>query len=110
MQAAEAIEKNFRGAQVALHETRRPASRCAPGGREKEFGREMEKGILCMDGWAGRIEKRCVIVKETPKRLLIRLEEDCVMRGGRWKRKGEEVYVPKYAIRRELAPSMELAR
>ena len=55
-------------------------------------------------------ETWCVIVKETPKRLLIRLEEDCQLRGGRWKTKGEEVYVPKYAIRRELAPSMELAR
>jgi putative DNA primase/helicase len=76
-------------------------------GRENEFGREMEKGILCMDGWAGRIEKRCLIVKETAKRLLIRMEEDCMMRGGRWKRKGEEVYVPKYAVERGREQSME---
>ena len=60
-----------------------------------------------MDEWAGRIEKRCLIVKETAKRLLIRMEEDCMMRGGRWKRKGEEVYVPKYAVERGREQSME---
>jgi hypothetical protein len=49
-------------------------------------------------------------VKETAKRLLIRMEEDCMMRGGRWKRKGEELYVPKYAVERGREQSIGIGR
>jgi hypothetical protein len=64
--------------------------------------RAKEKAILSLDGWAGRREIPCSIVKETPKRFLIRLEADCGL-PGRYRRKGDEVYVPKYAIRQEEA-------
>lgn len=62
----------------------------------------MTKGILCVDGWAGRREIPVSILKETTSRLLIRLEKDCTLPGrGRKGVKGQEFYVPKYAIRRE---------
>jgi hypothetical protein len=54
--------------------------------------------FLCTDGWAGRIETRCEILKETPKRFLVRVQEDCLLPGRRVKA-GREVYVPKYAVR-----------
>jgi hypothetical protein len=60
----------------------------------------MEKAVLNLDGWAGRREIPCLIVKETPKRFLIRLEEDCGL-PGRYRKKADEVYVPKYAVSRE---------
>jgi hypothetical protein len=54
--------------------------------------------FLCTDGWAGRIETPCEILKETSKRFLIRLKEDCWL-PGRHVKAGREVYVPKYAIK-----------
>jgi len=67
-----------------------------------------EKAILSLDGWAGRREIPCLIVRETPKRFLIRLEADCGL-PGRYRRKGDEVYVPKYAIcQEEVQRKMDL--
>jgi hypothetical protein len=53
--------------------------------------------FLFVNGWPGSIETPCEILKETPKRFLVRLREDCYL-PGRHVRAGREVYVPKYAI------------
>src|SRR5215472_4366961 len=52
-------------------------------GMEREKSGRVEKGILCVESWAGRRETPCEIVKETSKRLRIRLEENCMLPGGR---------------------------
>jgi hypothetical protein len=54
--------------------------------------------FLCTDSWAGRAEMPCTILKETPKRFLVRVQEDCML-PGRHIKAGHEVYVPKYAIK-----------
>jgi hypothetical protein len=73
----------------------------------RELAREFAEAVdaakkkltfLCTDGWAGRIETPCEILKETPKRFLVRLGEDCCL-PGRHVKGGREVYVPKYAIK-----------
>jgi hypothetical protein len=69
----------------------------------REFAEAVEAAkkeltFLCTDGWAGRIETPCEILKETPKRFLVRLGEDCCL-PGRQVKAGHEVYVPKYAIK-----------
>ena len=68
---------------------------------------ELGKGVLRTDGWAGRREIPCDILKETPHRFVVRLAEDCVLPGGRQAAKGQEVYVPKDAVERVAEPSME---
>jgi hypothetical protein len=60
-----------------------------------------------MDGWAGRCEIPCDILKETPHRFLVRLGKDCMLPRGREATKGQEVYVPKDAVERIAEPSME---
>jgi antirestriction protein ArdC/phage/plasmid primase-like uncharacterized protein len=79
-------------------------------GMEREKSDRVEKGILCVESWAGRRETPCVIVKETSKRLRIRLDENCMLPGGRSGQKGQIVYTPKYAIRRDETRSVELDR
>jgi hypothetical protein len=54
--------------------------------------------FVCTDSWAGRIETPCTVLKETPKRFLVRVEADRLL-PGRLVPKGREVYVPKYAIK-----------
>ena len=54
--------------------------------------------FLCTDGWAGRAETPCTILKETPKRFLVRVQEDCLLLG-RHVKAGREVYLPKYAVK-----------
>lgn len=56
------------------------------------------KATLCLNSWAGRVERPVEIIKETPKRYKIKLLEDTLLPSGR-QRAGAEVYVPKYAIR-----------
>ena len=58
---------------------------------------EPAQTFVCTDGWPGSIETPCEILKETPKRFLVRLREDCYL-PGRHVRAGREVYVPRYAI------------
>jgi antirestriction protein ArdC/phage/plasmid primase-like uncharacterized protein len=76
---------------------------------EEQTG-EVEKGVLRMDGWAGRRDIPCEIVKETPHRFLVRLGEGCVLARGRKAEKGQEVYVPKDAVERVREQSMDLMR
>jgi hypothetical protein len=54
--------------------------------------------FLCTDSWAGRAETPCTILKDTPKRFLVRVQEDCLL-PGRHVKAGHEVYVPKYAVK-----------
>jgi hypothetical protein len=56
-------------------------------------------GVLCMDGWAGRMEVPVTIIGETPQRYRVILGRDCRLTGGRWGKAGETVLVPKYAVR-----------
>lgn len=58
---------------------------------------------LHINSWAGHSKHPVEIVKETPKRYLIRILEDGTPLAGRGKsgKKGDEVYVPKYAVREE---------
>ena len=55
---------------------------------------------LCLNTWAGRMEHPVEIVKETPKRYLVRLLEDFPLPSARLGKAGDEVYVPKYAIKK----------
>lgn len=55
--------------------------------------------LLCINGWHGRSEHPVEIVKETPKRYLVRGIAEAPLPGGRWLLPGQEVYVPKYAIK-----------
>jgi len=73
---------------------------------EEQTG-ELGKGLLRLDSWAGRREIPCEILKETPHRFLVRLGEDCLLPGGRQVTKGQDVYVPKDAIRRDQAVCIE---
>jgi hypothetical protein len=73
---------------------------------EEQTG-ELGKGLLRLDSWAGRREIACEILKETPHRFLVRLGEDCLLPGGRQATKGQDVYVPKDAIRRDQAVCIE---
>ena len=62
------------------------------------------KTYLCMNAWYGRSEEPVEIVKETPKRYLVRiLRENTLVPGGRRLHTGAEVFVPKYAIKFEEA-------
>lgn len=62
------------------------------------------KAYLCLDGWAGRTDTEVTIVKETSKRYLIRgLSDGLRIPGRRVLNKGDEVYVPKYAIKQVAA-------
>jgi hypothetical protein len=62
-----------------------------------------DKGFLCINSWAGRTETPCVILRETPKRFVIRLEADCALPGrNRRGIKAEEIRVARYSIRREV--------
>src|SRR4029077_8637033 len=63
------------------------------------------EGFVRLDSWAGKREIPSEILKETPHRFLVRLGEDCLLPGGRQATKGQEVYVPKDAIRREIPQS-----
>jgi hypothetical protein len=68
------------------------------------------KTLLCADGWAGRIETPCTILKETPKRFLVRVDADCSL-PGRHVPKGRVLYIPKYAVRgARLAQEPEITR
>jgi len=53
--------------------------------------------FLCTDSLARRAETPCTILKATPKRFLVRVQENCFLPGRRVKA-GHEVYVPKQAI------------
>jgi len=58
------------------------------------------KTYLCINAWYGRGETEVEIVKETAKRYLIRgLIDGTLIPGGRRLNKGDEVLVPKYAIK-----------
>jgi hypothetical protein len=73
---------------------------------EEQTG-ELGKGLLRLDSWGGRREIPCEILKETPHRFLVRLGEDCLLPGGRQATEGQDVYVPKDAIRRDQAVCIE---
>lgn len=58
------------------------------------------KPNLMMDGYAGREYVPVEIVRETPKRYVIKLLEDTQLPGrNRRGKAGQEVYVPKYAVK-----------
>ena len=58
------------------------------------------KTLLCINAWYGRGETEVQIVKETSKRYLVRgLVNGTLIPGGRRLNIGDEVYVPKYAIK-----------
>ena len=75
--------------------------------RDDEQTGDIGKGVVRLDSWAGRREVPCEILKETPHRFLVRLGEDCLLPGGRQATKGQDVYVPKDAIRRDQAVCIE---
>lgn len=57
--------------------------------------------FLCINAWYGRGESEVEIVKETTKRYLVRgMVDGTLIPGGRRLNKGDEVYVPKSAIKR----------
>ena len=69
----------------------------------REFREAVEAAMkqmtfLCTDSCAGRVETLCTVLKETSKRFLIRVHEDCYL-PGRNVKAGHEVYVPKYVVK-----------
>ena len=60
-----------------------------------------EKATLCLEGSVGRGGIPCEIPQETPYRLFNRLEAECLLPSGQRGTKGQELKVPKHAIRRE---------
>lgn len=55
------------------------------------------KGLVHLDGWAGRASFKITIIEELKKSYRVRFEEDCQY--GRWIRKqGEIGLVPKRAV------------
>jgi hypothetical protein len=70
---------------------------------ESGHGRALShRGVLCANGWAGRRETPCLILREIRKKLPIRLEQDCVLPGRDQRgRKREEIYISRCAIRRD---------
>jgi hypothetical protein len=91
--------------RLAKHQLEEGVWRARQQGEEQTG--EIGKGVLRMDGWAGRREIPCEVLKETPHRFLVRLGEDCVLPRGREATKGQEVYVPKDAVERIAELSME---
>jgi hypothetical protein len=61
------------------------------------------KGVLCLDGWAGRVEVPVTIIGETPKRYRVILGRECRLPSRRWGNAGDTILVPKYAICVEAA-------
>lgn len=61
-------------------------------------------GVVCMDSWAGRAEKPCRIVGETPKRYRIEVETRTLLPNG-WLDPGQQRLVPKTAVR--IMPKIE---
>ena len=94
--------------RLAKHQLEEAVWRARQRGEEQTG--EIGKGVLRMDGGAGRREIPCEILKETPHGFLVRLGEDCVLPRGREATKGQEVYVPKDAVERVTDQSIELAR
>lgn len=59
-------------------------------------------GLLCTDGYEGRTETRVEIIGETPKRYRIKAVRRTKLAGrDRWLEPGDDVLVPKAAIRFE---------
>lgn len=54
---------------------------------------------LALQGWGGLLLYPVEILGETPKRYRVRLCDDARLPGGRKKKKGDVVLVPKTAIR-----------
>ena len=65
---------------------------------------------LCVDTWAGRREYPVEVVKETAKSYKIRLNGNEILPGRRVGRRGQEVYVPKYAIKHTASPRAQTAK
>ena len=66
--------------------------------REAVEAAKKQMTFLCTDSCAGRVETPCTVLKETSKRFLIRVHEDCYL-PGRNVKAGHEVYVPKYVVK-----------
>lgn len=59
------------------------------------------RGVLMMDGWAGRTDTPVEIVGETPKRFRITPTDDKPVKlagRSRWLRPGQTALVPKHAV------------
>lgn len=57
------------------------------------------QAYLCIDGYAGRREYPVEIVRETPKRYKVRLNGGECLPSGRTGVQGQEILVPRYAVR-----------
>jgi putative DNA primase/helicase len=75
--------------------------------KDEEQTGDIGKGVIRLDSGVGRRDIPCEILKETPHRFLVRLEEDCLLPGGKQATNGQEVYVPKDAVDRVSEQSME---
>lgn len=59
----------------------------------------MSAGYVCIDTWAGRREVACVLVGETARKYRVRFPVTVVLPRGRIVGAGEEVLVPKRAVK-----------
>lgn len=58
-----------------------------------------EEAYLALDGWAGITCHPVKIIGDTPKKYRVVLGEDTRLPGGRERKKGDTVLVPKDAVR-----------
>ncbi len=57
--------------------------------------------VLVLDSWAGRQQIPVEIVESTTKKYRVRLIADTLLPGGRHRKAGDMVLVPKYAVREQ---------
>jgi hypothetical protein len=103
----------YTDSKAALKEAvMRPSQRLSPAELIEESGNgamngaavDVEsrgKAVLCLEGSASRPQIPCEVSKETPHRLIIKLEAERLASSGQPGTKGQELKMPKHAIRRE---------
>jgi len=64
-------------------------------------------GVLCLDGWAGRVGVPVTITGETPKYYRVILGGECLLPSRRWGKPGDRVIVPKAAVRLDSSEGKE---
>lgn len=77
-----------------------------------QFTTKVRRGFVCINSWAGREEKPCLIIGETRKRYRIKVEQPTAL-PPKWKilHPGETKLVPKWAVKiRRAVVSASCAR
>lgn len=57
------------------------------------------RGVLALHGWHGRVEVSVRVLYATPTKYRVRLLADALLPGGRRRKNGDVVLVPRTAVR-----------